>query len=163
MRVVAFVYCLIAMLIYHKDCLLITKKHLFYTFQAWIASLLVLVGLFSECPSKAFFILNTRKKALAIHSSNKPKKKKPIIPITHRPISLPTNRHKITLYDKLTKFGIPIIQTTSQTIKNLTNITKWTKSETTFHAGIYSIPFKDCNKHYTGETQFNLEKRIYGH
>ena len=35
--------------------------------------------------------------------------------------------------------------------------------ETTSHADIYSIPCKDCNKHYNGETQPNLEKRIYEH
>ena len=108
-----------------------------------------------------FFILDARKKALKIHSSNKPKKTNPNISITHRPISLPTNTHNITLYDKLNKLGIPIIQTTSQTIKNITNITKRTNNETTSHAGIYSIPCKDCNKHYIGETQRNLKKRIH--
>ena len=107
-----------------------------------------------------FFILNARKKkSLKIHSSNKPKKTNPIIPITHRPILLPSNTHSITLYDKLTKLGIPIIQT----IKNLTNITKWTINKTTSLAGIYSIPCKDCNKHNIGETQRNLEKRIHGY
>ena len=33
----------------------------------------------------------------------------------------------------------------------------------TSHTGIYSIPGKDCNKHYIGETQCNLQKRIYKH
>ena len=47
--------------------------------------------------------------------------------------------------------------------KNLTNLTKRTNNETTSHAGIYYIPCKDCNKHYIGETQRNLEKRIYEH
>ena len=51
------------------------------------------------------------------------------------------------------------IQTTSQTIKNLTNISKQTNNETTSHAGIYSIPRKDCNKHYIGKTQHNLGKK----
>ena len=110
-----------------------------------------------------FFILNSRKTAFKIHSSNKPKKTNPSIPITHRPISLPTNTPNITLYYKLTKLGILIIQTISQTIKNLINITKWTSNEMTFHTGIYSIPCKDCNKHYISETQCNLEKRIYEH
>ena len=41
-----------------------------------------------------------------------------------------------------------IIQTTWQIFKNLTNITKRTSNETTSPAGIYSIPCKDCNKHY---------------
>ena len=45
----------------------------------------------------------------------------------------------------------------------LTNITKWTNNKTTSHAGIYSIPCKDSNKHYISETQCNLEKRIYEH
>ena len=36
-------------------------------------------------------------------------------------------------------------------------------NETTSHAGIYSIPFKDCDKHYIGKTQHNLEKRIQEH
>ena len=49
------------------------------------------------------------------------------------PLTYTTN-----LYDKLTKLGIPIIQTTSQTIKNLTN--KRTNNKTTSHAGVYSIP-----------------------
>ena len=51
----------------------------------------------------------------------------------------------------------------TETIKNLTNITKWTNNETTSHTGIYSIPCKDCNKHYIYKTQYNLEKRIYEH
>ena len=34
------------------------------------------------------------KKALNIHLSNKQKKNTPTIPITHRPISLPTKIHK---------------------------------------------------------------------
>ena len=68
----------------------------------------------------------------------------------------------MALYDKLTKLGISITQTTSQTIRNLTNI-KRTNKETTSHAAIYSIPCKDCNKHYIGETQRNLEKIIYEH
>ena len=40
-----------------------------------------------------FFILNARKKALKIHSPNKRKKTNPTIPITHRPVSLPTSTH----------------------------------------------------------------------
>ena len=87
----------------------------------------------------------------------------PTIPITHRPISLPTNTHNKPLYGKLTKLGIPIIQTTPQTIKNLTSISKCTNNITTSHAGIYSIPCKDCDKYYIGEIQRNLEKRIYEH
>ena len=71
--------------------------------------------------------------------------------------------HNIIPYDKLTKLEIPIIQTTSQTIKNFTNITKQTNNETTSHTGIYFIPCKDCNKYYICETQYNLEKRIYKH
>ena len=50
--------------------------------------------------------------------------------------SLPTKTHNITLCNKLTKLGIPIIQTTAQTIKNLTNIRKRTSNETTSHADI---------------------------
>ena len=76
----------------------------------------------------------------------------PTIPITYRPISLPTNTHYIALYDKITDLGIPIIQTTSQTIKDLTNIPIQTNIETTSHAGIYSIPCKDYNKHCIDET-----------
>ena len=109
------------------------------------------------------FILNARKKALRMHSSNKPKKNNPTILITHRLVSLPTNTHHITLNEKLSKLGIPIIQTISQTIKSLTNISKRSNNETTSHAGIYSIPSKNCNKHYIGETQHNLQKRIYEH
>ena len=45
-------------------------------------------------------------------------------------ISLPNNTHNKPRYDKLIKLGIPIIQTTSQTIKNLTNISKQTKHVT---------------------------------
>ena len=103
------------------------------------------------------------KKDLKIHSSNKPKKTNPTIPITHRSVSLPINTHNVTLYYKLTLLGIPITQTTSQTIKNLTEITKLTNNETTSHASIFFIPCKDCNKHYIGESQHNLEKRIYEH
>ena len=99
-----------------------------------------------------FFILNVRKKNLSIHSSSKLKENMPTIPITHRPISLPTNIHNEPFYDKLTKLGIPILQTTSQTIKNLANISKCTNSITTFHSGIYSITCNDYNKYYIGET-----------
>ena len=53
--------------------------------------------------------------------------------------------------------------TTQQTIKNLTNITKRTNNEPTFHARRNSIPCKDCNKHYIGETLRNIEKKIYKH
>ena len=112
------------------------------------------------------FILTVRKHALNIHSSKKKKpkeKKNPTIPITHRPISVPSSTHNIALFDKLIKLGTPIIQTTPQTIKNLTNITKGTNKKTTTHAGIYSILCKDCNKHYIGEIQSNLEKCIYEH
>ena len=76
------------------------------------------------------------KKKAKIQSSNKPKKNNTTIPIIHRPISLPTNTHNIALYDKLTKLGILTIQTTSQTIKNHINISKWTNNETTSHAGV---------------------------
>ena len=110
-----------------------------------------------------FFILNARKKALPIHSSNKLKKNTPSILITHRPIFQPTNAHNKPLYHKLTKLGIPIIQTTLQTIKSPTNISKLTNNTATSHASIYSIPYKDSDKHYIGETQRNLEKRIYEH
>ena len=55
------------------------------------------------------------------------------------------------------------MQITSQTIKNLTNISKHTNNVTTSHTGIYSIPYKDCDKHYISETQHSLEKRIYKH
>ena len=75
------------------------------------------------------------------------------------PIDRSLYAHNITLYNKLTKLGIPIIQTTPQTIKNLTNITKRTNNGTTSHAG-YIL---HLNKHYIGETQCNLEKRIYDH
>ena len=57
------------------------------------------------------------------------------------------------LYDNLSKLGIPIIQTRSQTIKNLTNFSKRFNNATTSHAGIYFIQCKNCNKHYIGETQ----------
>ena len=77
--------------------------------------------------------------------------------ITHRPIYLPINTHK-SLNDKLTKLGIPIIQTAPQTIKHLTNISKRINSVTTSDTGIYSISCKDCDKHYIVETQRNLEK-----
>ena len=110
-----------------------------------------------------FFILNTRKKALNIHSSNKLRKNNNTIPINHRPISLPISTHNKPIYDKLTKLGILIIQTTSQTIKNLTNIPNQTNNATTSHTGIYSIPSKDCYDHDISKTQCNLEKRIYQH
>ena len=100
-----------------------------------------------------FFLLNMRKKS----SSNKLQKNTPTIPITHRPISQPNNTHNKPLNHKLTKLGIPVIQT----IKNLTNILKRNNNATTGHTGIYSIPCKDCNKHDIGKTQCNLEKRIY--
>ena len=64
----------------------------------------------------------------------------PTIPITHMPISQPTNIYNKPFYDKLTKLGI---QTTSQTIKNLNNISKHTNNINTSHAGIYSIPCDD--------------------
>ena len=44
------------------------------------------------------------------------------------PISRPTNTHNKPLYDKLTKFEILIIKTTSLTIKNLANISKRTNT-----------------------------------
>ena len=94
--------------------------------------------------------------SLKIHSSNKPKKTNSTIPITHRP----QTHINITLYDKLTKLGIPIIQNTLQTI---TNITKQANNETTSHVGIYSILCKDSNKNYFGKTQRNRKKRIYEH
>ena len=103
------------------------------------------------------------KKGLNIHSSNKLEKNNPTISHTHRPISLPTNTHNKSLYEKLIKLGIPIIKTISQTIKDLINILKQTNNAITSHAGIYSIPCKDCNKHYIGITQKNLEKRMYEH
>ena len=59
--------------------------------------------------------------------------------------------------------NLTIIQTTSKTIKNLTNIIKQTNNETKSHVGIYTITCKDCNKLYISETQRNLEKRIYEH
>ena len=110
---------------------------------------------------KTFSYKNAKKKLLRYtHQINQRK----TTPLSSSPIdrSLYPQTH-ITLYDKLTKLGIPIIQTTSQTIKNLKIITKRTNNETTSHAGIYSIPCKDCNKHYIVETLRNLEKRIYEH
>ena len=108
------------------------------------------------------FILNS-KKILSIPSSNKLKKNSLTAPITHRPTSLSTNTYNKPPFDKLNKLEITVLQTTSQTIKNLTNISKQTNNPTTSHAGIYSIPCKDCNKHYICETQRNLEKSIYEH
>ena len=55
------------------------------------------------------------------------------------------------------------MQTTSQTIKNFTNILKRTNNITTSYTGIYSIPCKDCDKYYIGGTQHNPEKSIYKH
>ena len=71
-----------------------------------------------------------------MNSSNKLKKN---ILMTHRHISFPTNTHNKPLYDKLTKLGIPIIQTTTQTIKNLTKMLKRINNLSTSHADIYSI------------------------
>ena len=51
-----------------------------------------------------------------------------------------------------------IRNTTSQTIKNLTNILKHNNNITTFHTGIYYLPCKDCDKHYISKTQHNLQK-----
>ena len=53
---------------------------------------------------------------------------------------------------------MPVTQATSQTIKNLTNTSKYTNNIITFHVVIYSIPCKDCEKQYIGETQCNLQK-----
>ena len=92
------------------------------------------------------------KKTLNINSSNKLKKNTPTIILLPTDLSLYPLTHNKSLYDKLTKLGIPIIQTTSKTIRNHTNISKCTNNITTSHAGIYSIPCKDCDKHYIGET-----------
>ena len=73
------------------------------------------------------FHINREKQALNIHSSNNLKKNTPTIPVTHRPK--------------------PTIQTTSRTIKDLSNISKCTNNATTCHEVIYSIPWKDCDKH----------------
>ena len=54
---------------------------------------------------------------------------------------------------------MPVIQTTSRTIKNLTNIRKQTNNNTTSHVGIYSIPCKDCNKHYIGGNPMQSRKK----
>ena len=77
---------------------------------------------FKSLKYSKFLKLNIRKKALNIHLLSKLKENTPTIPITYRLLSLPTNIYKKPFHDKLTKLGIPIIQTTSQTIKNLTNI-----------------------------------------
>ena len=53
------------------------------------------------------------------------------------------------------------MKTTSQTIKNFTNISKRTNNLTTFHAGMYSILCNDCDKYYIDETQGNFDKRIF--
>ena len=60
-------------------------------------------------------------------------------------------------YNKLTKLGITIIQTTSQIIKDFTTICKWTSNIITSHTSIYFIPCNDCDKYYIGKTQCNLE------
>ena len=98
------------------------------------------------------FILKTKKKPIQLLSSNKLNKNTLTIPITHRSISLTTNPYNTPLYDKLTKLGILIISTTSQTIKSLTNISKCTNNITTSHAGICSILCKDCDEYYIAET-----------
>ena len=107
------------------------------------------------------FILSARKNALNIHSSSKLKNNTPIIPFTYSSTSQPLNIYNKLFYDKLTKLGIPIKQTTSQTIKNFTNISKSINNITTSHAGIYSIPCNDYDKYYIGETHRNLDQRIY--
>ena len=81
----------------------------------------------------------------------------PTILITHIPITIPPNKHNNLLDHKLTKLGIPIILTTSHQLLKRTN------NAIISHAGIYSIPCKDCDKHYIDETQRNLEKKIYEH
>ena len=55
------------------------------------------------------------------------------------------------------------MQTTSQTIKNLTIISKRTNNTITSHTGKYFVPSKDCNKYYIAEIQRNLGKIIYEH
>ena len=82
------------------------------------------------------------KKTLHMHSSKKLKKNTPSISISHR------RTYTTNLFDELIKLGILIIQTTSQTIKNFTNILKRTNNITTFHIGIYAIPCNDCDKYY---------------
>ena len=74
---------------------------------------------------------------------NKPKKNNPTIPIIYRPNSLTNNAYNIALYDKLTKLGISIIQTTLQSIKNFTSISSepitkplFTRAYTLSHAKI---------------------------
>ena len=46
---------------------------------------------------------------------------------------------------------------------NLSNMSKRIANINTSHAGLYSIPWKDCDKYYIGETQCNLVKMIYKH
>ena len=63
---------------------------------------------FMDNTSTMFFILDARKKTFKIHSQDKPKE----TPYLHHPWT-----DLSTLYDKLIKFEIAMIQTTSQTIK----------------------------------------------
>ena len=68
----------------------------------------------------------------------------------------------ITLYDKLTKLGIPIIKT----IKNLTNITKRTNNETSSHVRYIFYPMQRLQQtlHRRNPTQSRKKKkRIHEH
>ena len=102
-----------------------------------------------------FQLLNPQTKKDYIHFYAHHNKNNPTILIIHRPISLPTN----TYINQIRNTN----HTNSSQNKNLSHISKRTNNATTSHASIYSIPYKDCNKHYIGETQCNLEKRIYEH
>ena len=80
---------------------------------------------------KDFHIKHLKKKLLRYTHQINLRKTTPPFPshtsLTHNPtisITHITNRHNKALYNKLTQLRIPIIQTTSQTIKNLTSISK---------------------------------------
>ena len=118
---------------------------------------------FPKKPKIPYFHIKCSKKTFIIHSSNKFEKNTLTIPISHRRISLPTNTHNKPLCDKLTNIGIPIFETTSQTIKNVTNISKRSKNITISHAGIYFFAWKYYDRHYIDKKTKQSRKRIYEH
>ena len=62
----------------------------------------------------------------------------------------------------LNKAGVSVVQTSSMTIENILKKGR-NKNQREEVAGVYSIPCKDCDKMYIGETFRGLKTRIREH
>ena len=112
---------------------------------------------FMDLKFPPYFILKARKKAILIHSRNDVKEE------NVRRIILPKCSVANNTAPLLSKAGINVVQCSSLTIDNIIKKGRKQRSTEDKVAGVYSVPCKDCERMYIGETFRGLNTRLREH